>query len=233
VTASEAPSSLLLLLLDSRSPAGGHQHSAGMEAAVAAGFITGLSDVENFCRGRLRTSGRVAAGAAARACRLALADAPAVEWLALDLEVTARTPSEATRTASRQLGRGFGRLLRSAFADQGEVLAAMSRWWQLIERHEPHHGVVLGAGVGLAGGNPQLAARAAALAGCVAPASAGVRLLGLDPYGVHAMLSRLGPEIDRVAELAADELELAASSAPALELLADVHVLSEVRLFAS
>jgi urease accessory protein len=61
---------LLLLLLDSRAPAGAHNHSAGMEAAVGTGLVTGLADLETFCRARLATSGRVAAAFAAAACHL-------------------------------------------------------------------------------------------------------------------------------------------------------------------
>ncbi len=81
-----------------------------------------------------------------------------------------------------------------------------------------------------------LAARAAALGTCTAPASAAIRLLGLDPFGVHRVLAGLTPEIDRVADAAAEPVppaHLPAGSAPALELLADVHVTREVRLFAS
>ena len=52
----------LLLLLDSRSPAGAHSHSGGLEAAVGAGLVRDLADVDAFCAGRLRTAGVVAAG---------------------------------------------------------------------------------------------------------------------------------------------------------------------------
>ena len=36
----------LLLLLDSRAPAGGHAHSGGMEPAVSAGLVRNFADVE-------------------------------------------------------------------------------------------------------------------------------------------------------------------------------------------
>ncbi len=114
---------LLLLLLDSRAPAGAHHHSGGMEAAVATGLVSadpvrGLAGLEDFCRTRLRTSARVAAAFAAAAARLQPTDperagspAPAPEralaWAELDAEFEARTPSEATRAASRQLGGGW------------------------------------------------------------------------------------------------------------------------------
>jgi urease accessory protein len=83
----------------------------------------------------------------------------------------------------------------------------------------------------VAGAPPRLAARAAALATITAPASAAVRLLGLDPYAVHAVLARLAPLVEEIA--AAPHEQLAADCALALDLLADVHARSEVRLFAS
>jgi len=220
---------LLLLLLDSRAPAGAHHHSGGMEAAVRAGLVTDLAGTEDFCRTRLRTSARVAAGFAAASCRLfsaeragspALADALAV----LEAEFEARTPSEATRTASRQLGRGLIRLLRSVLPEADPGLGPA-----------PHHPLALGAAVSLAGGDPELAARAAALAACAGPASAAVRLLGLDPFAVHAMLARLAPGIDECAAFAAGCAQdcLPADGAPALDLLPDYHLTAEVRLFAS
>ena len=211
---------LQLLLLDSRAPAGGHAHSGGMESAVTAGLVRNLADVEEFCRGRLRTSGRVAAAFAAAAC----ADDP--DWALLDAEYEARLPSEALRAASRQLGNGLRRLLRSMFP------SAVLPW-----DGPPHHPIALGHGVALAGGTPSLAAEAAALATVTAPASAAVRLLGLDPLAVHGMLARLtaagGPPADSQPAGEALITALPADSAPFLDLLADVHRLAEVRLFAS
>ena len=102
---------VLLLLLDSRAPAGAHAHSGGMEPAVTAGLVHDLADVEDFCRGRLRTAGRVAAAFAAAACTLGL-DHAGPDWDDLDAELEARIPSEAARTASRQLGNGLRRMLR-------------------------------------------------------------------------------------------------------------------------
>jgi urease accessory protein len=102
----------------------------------------------------------------------------------------------------------------------------------------PHQPLVLGAGVALAGGTPELAARAATLGCCAGPASAAVRLLGLDPFAVQAMLARLAPGIDACAASAAataaePAAALPADAAPALDLLPDVHLTAEVRLFAS
>jgi urease accessory protein len=246
---------LLLLLLDTRAPAGAHHHSGGMEAAIGTGLVTGLAGLEDFCRARLRTSARVGAAFAAAAARLqsdssersvalAARNGPARpgaesraraagEWALLDAEFEARTPSEAMRTASRQLGRGLVRLLRSV-QPEADLATAFSR----CAGPAPHHPLVLGAAVSLAGGGPDLAARAAALAACAGPASAAVRLLGLDPFAVQAMLARLAPGIDACAAAAArlatgPPASLPADAAPALDLLADFHLTAEVRLFAS
>jgi urease accessory protein len=235
---------LLLLLLDSRAPAGAHHHSGGMEAAVGTGLVTGLPDLEDFCRAKLRTSARVSAAFAAAACRLQSDDPEravvrppgrlrAGEWALLDAEYEARTPSEAMRAASRQLGGGLLRLLRSLLPD-----ADLMTPWERCAAPAPHHPLVLGAGIALAGGSPELAARAAALSACAGPASAAVRLLGLDPFAVQAMLARLAPGIDDCAGRAATHARQPPSSlpcdgAPALDLLADFHLTAEVRLFAS
>jgi urease accessory protein len=215
---------LLLLLLDSRAPAGAHAHSGGLEAAETAGFIRDVDDVRAFCRGRLRTSGRVAAAFAATAC----AAWPTGDWPALHAELDARMPSEAVRAASYALGGGLRRLLRS----MGMEVAGLG---------DPvHHPIALGAGVAWAGGSPPDAARAAALATCTSAASAAVRLLGLDPYAVQGVLADLAPEIERLCNSVRSEAaecctiaELPADSAPGLDLLADVHAVQEVRLFAS
>jgi urease accessory protein len=87
-----------------------------------------------------------------------------------------------------------------------------------------------------------LAARAAALGTCTAPASAAVRLLGLDPFAVHRVLAELSEDIDELARecaglCAAGRYEgprsLPSDNAPALDLLADFHLTRQVRLFAS
>ena len=241
---------LLLLLLDSRAPAGAHHHSGGMEAAIGTGLVTGLPGLEDFCRARLRTSARVSAAFAAAAARVQAdfsgrpgqqqADQQQAgerraeqQWAELDAELEARTPSEAMRASSRALGGGLIRLLRSVLPEAGLVTP-----WTLGAGPAPHHPLVLGAGVALAGGTPELAARAAALAACAGPASAAVRLLGLDPFAVQATLARLAPGIDECAAAAAAAAAgpvslLPADAAPALDLLADYHLTAEVRLFAS
>jgi urease accessory protein len=105
----------------------------------------------------------------------------------------------------------------------------------------PHHPIVLGVAVGLGGGLPVDAALTAAYLSVSGPASAAVRLLGLDPFVVNASVLGLADELRAVAGRAAsvaalDPAELPAPGAPGLDLLAEAHRRKhdeEVRLFAS
>ncbi|MEU7907324.1 urease accessory UreF family protein [Actinoplanes sp. NPDC049118] len=209
----------LLVLADGRLPAGGHAHSGGLEAAVAAGRVRDVADVGGFLRGRLVTTGLVSAAFAASAC------ARTGEWFDLDAGLDARTPSAALRKASRAQGRA---LLR----------AGRAMWSMPALGREPHHPVALGALAAAAGLGPLEAAVATAHGAVTGPAGAAVRLLGLDPYAVHALLARLAPEIDRIAADAAARAydpvdELPAAGAPLLDIGAELHANWEVRLFAS
>jgi len=215
------------MLADARFPAGGHAHSGGLEAAAAAGSVTGLESLERFLRGRLITAGAVSAGLAAAAC----ARARDGVWAQLDAEADARTPSPAQRAAARRQGRALLRAARAAWdaywlADLGRV------------REAPHHPVALGAAAAAAGAPPPATALVAAYLAVSGPASAAVRLLGLDPLAVNAMLARLAADVGRVAADAAAGVagrldDLPCLSAPGLDLLAEAHARAEVRLFAS
>ncbi len=176
----------LLLLADSRLPAGGHAHSGGVEQAVARGDIGDLGSLESFLRGRLATAGFQAACVSAFACTVA--GAPSYPWHELDAEVSARMPSPAQRAASRAQGKALLRVVDVAWPSP--LLA------RLGER--PHQGVVLGVATAVAGAGPLEVALVAATAATTGPASAALRLLGLDPVEVTALLARLGPDIDCV-----------------------------------
>ena len=207
----------LLVLADGRLPAGGHAHSGGLEAMVASGRVREVADVGGFRSGRLRTTGLVAAAFAAGACVRTSAE--------LDSGLDARTPSPALRKASRAQGRA---LLR----------AGRAMWTVPDIGREPHHPVALGTLARAAGLGPLEAAVAAAHGTVSGPASAAVRLLGLDPYAVHALLAGLAPEIDRIAADAAARChdpvdDLPAAGAPLLDIGAELHATWEVRLFAS
>jgi urease accessory protein len=209
----------LLLLADGRLPSGGHAHSAGLEAQVSAGRVRDVGDLAGFLAGKLATNGLVTAAFAAAACRR-----PA-QWAELDAGLDARTPSPALRKASRAQGRALLRAGRAMW-----TLPAIGR--------EPHQPVALGVLASAAGLAPADAAAAATHGTVTGPASAAVRLLGLDPYAVHGLLARLAPECDRIAAQAADRSgapvdDLPAAGAPLLDIGAELHATWEVRLFAS
>ncbi|MFF5078837.1 urease accessory protein UreF [Actinoplanes sp. NPDC000266] len=229
----------LLLLADGRLPSGGHAHSGGLEAQVAAGRVRDLDGLSGFLRGKLATTGLVAATFAAAACHRAPSTQPQAHHPAvappaqppvpdvsdLDRGLDARTPSPALRKASRAQGRA---LLR----------AGRAMWYLPVIGREPHQPIALGVLARAAGLGPLEAAVAAAHGTVTGAASAGVRLLGLDPYAVHGLLARLAPDCDRVAADAAARAgdpvdELPAAGAPLLDIGAELHATWEVRLFAS
>ncbi|MER5739219.1 urease accessory UreF family protein [Streptomyces sp. NPDC002262] len=217
--------SALLVLADGRFPAGGHAHSGGAEAAVKAGRIRDAAGLEAFCLGRLHTTGLTAAG-------LAAAAALGLDPHELDAAADARTPSPALRAASRRLGRQLMRAARAAWPDPGldALAAAFPRG-----AHQP---VVLGATARAAGLGPEDAAHCAAYEAVGGPATATVRLLGLDPYRATAVLARLAPAMDEVAARATAAARegvdaLPAASAPLLDVTAEQHAAWPVRLFAS
>src|SRR5260370_31167159 len=125
---------LLLLLLDSRAPAGAHSHSGGMEAAAATGLGTGLADLEDVCRARLATSGRVAGAFAAAACRL---NDQYPERLLTDL--AAEEPACAQEQPRHVTEPPVSRFGRAAEQHAGEVTANAHA--AAAEQHATHHPV--------------------------------------------------------------------------------------------
>jgi urease accessory protein len=86
------------------------------------------------------------------------------------------------------------------------------------------------------------AAHAAAFNNVAGPATAAVRLLGLDPFDATAVLARLCDDVDAVARRAADAAArvtdegvgvLPAASSPLLDITAEQHAAWPMRLFAS
>jgi urease accessory protein len=219
----------LLVLADGRFPAGGHAHSGGAEAAVKAGRVTGAASLEDFCRGRLHTAGLVSASLAAAAVL-------GVDPVELDAAADARTPSPALRVAARKLGRQLMRAARATWP--AAELDALAREFPK-GAHQP---VVLGVAGRAAGLDAVDAAYCAVYESVSGPASATVRLLSLDPFDATAVLARLAPELDRVADRAVEAARevvevgvdaLPAASAPLLEISAELHAAWAVRLFAS
>ncbi|MEV6329870.1 urease accessory UreF family protein [Streptomyces sp. NPDC051909] len=221
--------SALLVLADGRFPAGGHAHSGGAEAAVKAGRIRDAAGLEAFCLGRLHTTGLTSAALAAAATLGA-------DPHALDEAADARTPSPALRAASRRLGRQLMRAARAAWPgpELDRLAAAFPRG-----AHQP---IVLGTTARAAGLGPEDAAHCVAYETVGGPATAVVRLLGLDPFQATGVLARLAPELDAVAARATEAADAAlregldalpAASAPLLDLTAEQHASWPVRLFAS
>ncbi|TLS43974.1 urease accessory protein UreF [Streptomyces montanus] len=219
----------LLVLADGRFPAGGHAHSGGAEAAVKAGRITGAESLEEFCRGRLHTTGLVSAS-------LAAAAALGLDPVALDEAADARTPSVALRVAARKLGRQLMRAARATWPSA--ELDALAREFPK-GAHQP---VVLGVAARAAGLGAVDAAYCSAYESVGGPATATVRLLSLDPFDATGVLARLAPDLDRVADRAGEVARCAveegvdvlpAASAPLLEISAEAHAAWPVRLFAS
>nr|WP_164417498.1 urease accessory UreF family protein [Streptomyces salinarius] len=227
------------MLADGRFPAGGHAHSGGLEAAVVAGRVSDPGTLEAFLRGRIATSGATAAAFAAAVCAayggLSQAETERsgeARIRALDTELEARTPAPALRATSRKLGRQLLRTARAIGPHPGlDALADALPGG-------PHQPVALGAAAGALGLGPHAAAAAALHDAATGPATAAVRLLGLDPFAVHAVLARLAPDLDRLAAAAtgraeAPAAELPSYGAPALDISAELHATWEVRLFAS
>jgi urease accessory protein len=219
------------LLADGRFPSGGHAHSYGTEPAIGTGDVSDVDDLEAFLVHRLRTTGLVEAVFAAAACHHVGTGAP--DWTGLDTELTARTSSPALRAASRSLGR--------------QLLRAGARVWpspvyQPLRTGSPPTGPLQPLALGAVAHAARLTARDAALcslhhlAGGITTAA--VRLLGLDPFAVAALLARHAVDLDALADraeatAAAPFEELPAFAAPRADVLAEHHVTWEVRLFAS
>ena len=229
----------LLLLADSRLPAGAHAHSAGLEAAVAAGRVRDAADLHSFLIGRLTTVGLTGAAFTAAAVQAAYAPTdraeqagPAAPFADLDAEYDARTPSPAQRRASRALGRLLIRAVRAGWPHPALDAAAAAH------PDGPHQPLALGAAGAATGLDPHDAAVAAALGSITGPANAATRLLGIDPHAVTAVLATLEPLVDDVATAATKAAhgpaaELPSFSAPRLDISAEHHSTWEVRLFAS
>jgi urease accessory protein len=242
----------LLLLADSRFPAGGHGHSGGVEALVDRGLLRTVDDLTAFLAARVRTAAAVPAAAAAAACALAsrprgqeghLAEPGGPEgglpepgcWAVWDAAVSARMPSAALREAARAQGAALMRTAATAWPGPAlDALRAVGR---------PHHSLGLGAAAAAAGAAPGQAAALAVHHLVGGACTAAVRLLGLDPLRVAALAAAAGRLAEPVvasataAGLAAvtadDPALLPTDGNPLADVLAELHRRSEATLFAS
>ncbi|MER7009692.1 urease accessory UreF family protein, partial [Dactylosporangium sp. NPDC000555] len=101
-----------------------------------------------------------------------------------------------------------------------------------------HHPIALGLTAAAANLTTEQTALIATHGIVAGPASAAVRLLGLDPYQAQALLARLARACDQIATIAAADAgrapaDLPANTAPLADIHAETHATWEVRLFAS
>jgi urease accessory protein len=205
----------LLTLADSRLPTGAHVHSGGLEEAVTSGLVTDLQTLEAFLRRRIRSHGLVTASVAAAVHRGELSPDEA------DHETDARTPAPAARQASRSLGRGLTRLARRVWSNS---------CWDVIDPR-PHLAVAAGRVGAVSGLSPERSALTIVYTTMTGSATAGQRLLALDPADVAALTFRLADLCERTAAEATTGL--ADLSDPLLDALAQRHAERERPLFAS
>lgn len=218
----------LLVLADGRLPAGAHAHSSGLEAAVEAGDVRDAAGLQSFLDGLLASAAATSIAVAAAACQ-AWRDGNHQRLLELDAEESARTPSAALRAASRAQGR---QLLRAATAIwPGAEPATLPPL-----PHGPHLALAQGVAAGRLGLTALDAGRLAAYHAVSGPATAAVRLLGLDPFTVHRVVAEAVASAEPLAQSAAQAGatgELPAGAAPLLEIGGEVHRTREIRMFAS
>ncbi|MEU8329179.1 urease accessory UreF family protein [Micromonospora sp. NPDC048839] len=192
-----------------------------VDVVDADGSVTGGSATAGSAAGASVAGGSASAGSAARSHMLAQ----------LDVELDARTASPTLRTISRRQGRALLRAGRAIWPDApfGDLPATS------CGIHQP---LVLGLLCAAAGLSRVDTATIAAYGTLTGAASAGVRLLGLDPYQVQALLVGLADSCDRTAADAARAADdpperLPAAAAPLADIHAEIHATWEVRLFAS
>ncbi|WP_193105046.1 urease accessory protein UreF [Brachybacterium sp. FME24] len=236
-SAAPARTAALLLLGDGRLPAGGYAHSAGLEQAIARGWVRDAPSLAEFLRGRIHTTGLVSASFAAAAQHRTAAALKSgdLESLGsalaeLDRELVARTPSPSLRRIARDLGRMLLRAMRSISPAQQPVLDAAGPVLQ-----QPIAYGTVAAALGL---EARDAAGLLLYETAATPAVAAVKLMSIDPFATHRCLAELAPELDELAERAtafagAEARDLPAHAAPLSDIAAELHTNHDQRLFAS
>jgi urease accessory protein len=206
---------MLLTLADSRLPVGAHVHSGGLEEAITSGAVRDVPTLREFLIRRVRTTGLVAASITAAVVdgRLGVA--------AADVEADARTPSAAARQASRAQGRGMLRL--------GKKIWPQHNW--AVHKSRPHLPVVTGSVARAAGLDGYQSALVFIYTTMTGSATAGQRLLALDPGDVALLGVQMTDLCEETAAVAC--ADLADLSDPLLDVFAQRHELRAMPLFAS
>ncbi|MGI8457813.1 MAG: urease accessory protein UreF [Propionibacteriaceae bacterium] len=208
-----------LLLADARLPTGAHTQSGGLEPALRHGLARG--EIPAFLSARLQTVTETEAAAAVVARHRRLAG-PTDGLADVDDAWRARTPSDAARTASDLLGRGYRRLAE--------------RIWSLGLDPARTYGrpVVLGATAAAAGLGAAELVRVVGYDDVQTVLSAALKLEPFDPAQATAWALAAGDEVEALVARVADLTEpdtIPARSAPALELWLQWHAHEERRLY--
>lgn len=206
---------MMLSLADSRLPVGGHVHSGGVEQAVADGDVRSVATLADFLRRRVESAGLVAASVAAQVSAGGLSVPRAQR------EMDARTPSSAARQASYAQGRGMVRLAKRLYPHHD---------WS---EHSPatHLPVISGSVGAVAGLSPLQTALVLVYTTMSGSATAGQRLLALDPADIAITIAELSPLCERVAREATTGL--ADLSDPIFDIFAERHTRRDMPLFMS
>jgi urease accessory protein len=218
-------STVALLLADARLPSGGHAHSSGLEPALLGGMPPAA--VASFFALRARTTGLVDAGTAV-ATRRAVLDGVSPdgsELIAVERAWTARTPSRAMRDASRDLGRGLLRLARRIWPAAHGIDALSAA---------PPRPLVLGVIAAEVGMDADELVRLAIYDDLASGVAALLKLDPRDPVdGVALVLDSCASIEPFVASIAAiwSPDDIPALSAPQAEAWAELHAVTQRRLF--
>ena len=212
---------IVLQLVDSAFPSGGFAHSAGLEAAHAAGDVKSAADVDRFARAVVW---QAAAGAL-----------PFVRDAARDFEAADRAcdvflVGNVTNRASRTQGRALASTAARVFAESEAIrrLAERASERAIAAHVAPVFGAVTAA-LGLSARDAQAMFLFTALRQVV---SASVRLGLVGPHEAQAIQHAASAELDAALAACASRA-FASQTSPVLELTANLHDDLYARLFQS
>jgi urease accessory protein len=216
---------LLLQLADSAFPTGGFAHSAGLEAAMQLGEVSGAARMRSFCEQALWQ-----AGLGALPFVRAGHDEPD-QVAGLDARCHAFLSSHVANRASRAQGRAFAATCARVFARPVILRVEEAVRSHTIQgHHAPLFGAVLRALDVAAADSAELFLHQSLRS----VASAGVRLGLLGPHEAQRLQHELAPLADEVLracwELPVDAI---AQPAPLLDLFGSLHDHLYARLFQS